>query len=451
MYIQRKRWRMDRRTFLRAAGVSLGLPWLEAMGGLSASVTNAGSMASTEIPRRAYFAFIGFFHPDNIPKDTGLNYTLTPTLSPLAPYKNECTVFSGMRSFLGGHGAQTCFLSGMNGHNNGLLLPSVDQQIADFYQGLTRYPSLVLCGTDRSQLSYSLNKTPILGEQDPKAVFERLFLVENAKQLKARENEMARADSVLDLVKDRATVLKKKLGKDDRATLDQYFTSIRDLEQRINIDRAWLDKPKPAVKAKPDDFALDKIPDATYGQDGPGMRKYLQLMFDVIVLALQTDSTRVVSHSPKGEGGPVFKEETNYTKGDWHSLSHAALGEIESPKVFMKIDRVYMGLWAYFLGKLKSVKEGDGTLLDHTMVAWGTTNGGGGAHGRDNLPVILCGGSGLGIKHQGHVIKKDVMIGDVWQTMVSRIAKAGPAGLENMPIPKDFQGGQAKGNIKEVL
>jgi hypothetical protein len=100
-----------------------------------------------------------------------------------------------------------------------------------------------------------------------------------------------------------------------------------------------------------------------------------------------------------------------------------------------------MEYWAYFVGRLKSVKEGQGTLLDHTMAAWATTNGAGG-HGRDDLPIILCGGAGLGIKHQGHVRKKGTMVGNVWQTMIDRIG---------MPLPKDFQGGQANGVVSELL
>jgi hypothetical protein len=135
----------------------------------------------------------------------------------------------------------------------------------------------------------------------------------------------------------------------------------------------------------------------------------------------------------------VFKDRTKILH-DYHSLSHH--GQLpEKLKMWAEVDQVYMEFWAYFVGKLKSVKEGQGTLLDHTLAAWATTNGAGG-HGRDNLPLILCGGAGLGIKHQGHLVKKNVMIGNVWQTMVDRIG---------MPVPKDFQGGQADGVISEVL
>jgi hypothetical protein len=419
--------------------VALPLPWLEAMGVRSASVTNAGAITTAEIPRRAYFSNWGFFEVGaGIPKDNGPNYTPTPTLSPLAPYKNDCTVISGLRAFSGGHSQQLCLLTGMNTPTNGMKLASVDQQIADYYQGQTRVPSLVLSIDRRPLLSWSRNKTPVNPEVSPKAVFDRLFGVEDDQARNGRRAAMAHTGSILDRVKDQAKRLEKKLGKDDRATVEQYFTSIREFEERIEIDRAWLDKPKPNVAA-PDFGAGSLEKDALLNDDGTRMRQYLKLMFDVIVLAFQTDSTRVISHFPKGEAGPVFKDRTKIAH-DYHSLTHH--GQLpEKLAAWAVVDQIYMEYWAYFIGKLKSVREGQGTLLDHTLAAWATTNGVGG-HGRDSLPVILCGGAGLGLKHQGHVVKKNTMVGNVWQTMVDRIG---------MSLPKDFQGGQANGVISELL
>jgi hypothetical protein len=439
MNIQRKNWQMSRRTFLRAAGVSLSLPWLEVMGANSASLSNAGIMAPGEIPRRAYFSNWGFFEAlAATPKDAGVDYTLTPTLSPLAPYKGDCTVLSGMRAFTGGHNQQACLLTGMNSPSNGMKLVSVDQQIADYYQGQTRVPSLVLSHHRLPTLSWSRNKTPINPENSPKAVFDRLFAVENEETRNERRTGMAHTSSILDRVREQAKSLEAELGRDDRATLDQYFTSIRDFEERIEIDRAWLDKPKPEVA--PMDFGKNPAEkQAMVNDDGTSMRNYLKLMFDVIVLAFQTDSTRVVSHFPKGEDGPVFKDRTKIPH-DYHTLTHH--GQLpEKLAMWAQVDQVYMEFWAYFIGRLKSVKEGHGTLLDHTMASWATTNGLGG-HSRDHLPVILCGGAGLGIKHQGHLVKTDVMVGDVWKTVVDRIG---------MPMPADFQGGQARDVIKEIL
>src|SRR5436190_8532237 len=197
MDAQNRSWRIGRRTFLRAAGVALPLPWLEAMGAASASVTNAGEITPAEIPRRAYFSNWGFFEvAAGIPQDTGLNYTPTPTLAPLAPYKNDCTVFSGLKAFSGGHYQQLCLLTGMNTPSNGVKLVSVDQQIADFYQGQTRVPSLVLSIERKPTLSFSRNKTPVNPEVSPKAVFDRLFGVENEQTRNERRNAMAQTASI---------------------------------------------------------------------------------------------------------------------------------------------------------------------------------------------------------------------------------------------------------------
>ena len=258
MGTQSRSWQMHRRTFLRAAGVALPLPWLEAMGARSTSVTNAGEITAAEIPRRAYFSNWGFFEvAAGVPKDTGVNYTPTPTLAPLAPYKNDCTVLSGLRAFSGGHYQHACLLTGMNTPTNGVKLVSVDQQLADFYQGQTRVPSLVLSIERKPALSFSRNKTPINPEVSPKAVFDRLFGVEDEQTRNGRRDAMAHTSSILDRVKDQAKSLEKQLGKNDRATVEQYFTSIRDFEERIKIDRAWLDKPKPEVA--PMDFGKGSL------------------------------------------------------------------------------------------------------------------------------------------------------------------------------------------------
>jgi hypothetical protein len=439
MYIQRKRWRLNRRTFLRAAGVSLALPWLEAMGLRSHEVANAGSLTDAEMPRRAYFSNWGFFEVGaGIPSDTGLNYTLTPTLEAMRPHKSEFTLLSGMRTFTGGHGAMPCLLTGMNSKENGFKLVSVDQQIAEFYRGQTRVPSLVLSIDRQPMLSWSRNQTPIAPENSPRAVFDRLFRVEDAQAVAANRNRMDDESSILDRVRDQARQLERQLGRDDRATLEQYLNSVREVEERIQIDRAWLNRPKPRVE--PMDFGAEPSErQAMLNDDGTGMRRYLRLMFDVIVLAFQTDSTRVVSHFPKGQDGPVFRDRTRIPH-DYHALTHHGYQE-DKLRWWAQVDGMYVDFWAYFIGKLKSVREGNATLLDRTMAAWATTNGVGG-HGRDNLPVMLCGGSSLGIRHQGHVVKRNVMVGNVWQTMVDRLG---------MPIPRNFQGGQANGLVGEVL
>ena len=449
MNINANNWRLPRRTFLKGLGATIALPWLEVMSASAKSVTNAGSMAASEIPRRAMFTYwgLGLEIRNFTPPDTGKNYTLTSSLQPLAPFKDDCTIMTGLRSYSGGHGSCCCMLTGINTFRNGKTLISVDQQLADFHGSKTRYPSLVL-GTVRETgfgsaapmtLSWSRNNTPITPENRPEVLFEKLFGSEDNKTLANAKQAFAERGSLLDSVREQASALQRRVGKNDQERLDQYFTSIRDLETRIKVEGEWLDRPKPKV-AKPD-FGPGSPRDRIHG-DGQGYREYTRMMFDMVALAFQTDSTRVVSHIPRTEGD----EAHCYTyltgsKWDLHTITHHNEQE-DKLAMWRKLDALYIEEWAYFLGKLKSVKEGSGTLLDNTLAAWATTNGGYNAHDLAQLPLILCGGAGLGVKHQGHLIQKDVHLANVWQTMATRIG---------MPIPQNFQGGEAKGVISELV
>jgi hypothetical protein len=381
------------------------------------------------------------------PPDTGKNYTLTPALKPLAPFKDDCTVMTGLKSYSGGHGSCCCLLTGLNTVSNAMTLTSVDQQLAGYHGSKTRFPSLVL-GTMRETgfggaspmtLSWSKNQTPITPENRPEVLFEKLFGSEDNNSLATAKKALARRGSLLDSIKDQAAALKRRVGKDDRETLEQYFTSIHDIEDRIKVEGEWVDRPKPKVDRP--DFGKGSPRDRIAG-DGKGYSEYTRLMFDMIALAFQTDSTRVVTHIPRTERDEA-KCYGYLTKSKWdlHSITHH--NEQEDKLVFwQQLDQLYFAEWAYFLGKLKSVKEGNGTLLDNTMAAWATTNGGTNAHDSNQLPLILCGGSALGVKHQGHLVKKDMPVANVWQTMVSKVG---------MPLPADFQGGLAKEVVKELV
>ena len=449
MNIQTNQWRMERRTFLKGLGACVALPWLEAMSAQAQNITTAGSMAAGEIPRRAMFTYwgLGLEIRGFTPPDTGRNYTLTPSLQPLAPYKDDCTVMTGLTAYSGGHGSCSCLLTGVNTPRNGQVLTSLDQQLAGFHGSATRFPSLVL-GTVRETgfggpfpmtLSWSRNRTPITPENRPEVLFEKLFGSEDNNTLAAAKLALAQRGSLLDSIKEQAAALQRRVGKDDKERLEQYFTSIRDLEDRIKVEGEWIDRPKPKV-ARPD-FGVGSPRDRIAG-DGRGYSEYTRLMFDMIALAFQTDSTRVVSHIPRTEGDEA--QCYNYlTKSKWnlHGITHH--DEAEDKILFWRqLDALYMAEWAYFLGKLKGVKEGAGTLLDNTMAAWATTNGGFGAHDSNMLPLILCGGSALGLKHQGHLVQKDVPLANVWKTVANKVG---------LPLPDNFQGGQAKGVINEII
>ena len=250
---------------------------------------------------------------------------------------------------------------------------------------------------------------------------------------------MAQRASLLDSIKEQAAALQRQVGTADRERLEQYFTSIRDLEERIKVEGEWIDRPKPKVPRP--NFGQGSPRDRIAG-DGRGYSEYTRLMFDMIALAFQTDSTRAVSHIPRTEGDEA-RCYGYLTKSKWdlHTITHNAQ-EDDKIAMWRKLDSMYLAEWAYFLGKLKSVKEGNGTLLDNTMAAWATTNGGPNAHDSKMLPLILCGGKSLGLKHQGHLLKTDMPIANVWQTVVNRVG---------MPMPENFQGGIATGVVKELV
>ena len=441
---------LPRRTFLKGAGITLALPWLDAMSVRADSVTTAGSIAAGETPRRAVFCFygLGINGREFTPVETGPDYTVTPILKPLEALRSNFTVVSGLKlTHSGGHVGDRTFLTGTNTRSAGAKLRvSCDQELAAVIGRQTRFPSLTL-GIKRGTgfgsyydqtLSWSPSGTPIPSENRPHVLFDQLFRQDTADTLNAREAEFVRRTSVLDSLREEARHFSGSLGVEDRRKLEEYLTGIRDLERRMQAEKDWLRKPKPSVPSlefgkeqglDPDKSSLD-------------YRRYQRLMYDVIALALQTDSTRVISYLPRMDG----QDGT----GSWHDMGnpynyHEMTHHGEDPdklKWFTQSDIWYMEDWAYFLNKLQSIKEGDGTLLDHTLVAYGSSGGSINAHHNHHLPTMLAGGSRLGIKHQGHIIKEDVRLGNLWSTIFDRL---------QVRLPANFQGGEADGIIQELV
>ena len=445
-----KPWSIDRRTFLRGAGVAMALPLLEAMSPRSVWADTAGEISAAETPRRSVFCMwgLGINGRDFTPAAAGLDYQTTPILQPLERHRRDCTVVSGLKlTHSGGHGGDRTFLTGTNTHDSSSKLRiSCDQEIAQAIGNQTRYSSLVLgirrgTGFGNPQdntLSWSRSGTPIPAENRPHVLFDQLFRPETADTLAQREAEFARRASVLDSVRAEAKTLTARLGKVDREKLDEYFTGIRDLEKQMQEEKSWLHKPKPAVEAP--EFGDAQKLDPTKGS--LDYRRYQRLMYDVITLALQTDSTRVISYLARmdnSDGTGAFKGEGN--PYGYHEMTHHG-EDADKLKWWTKADTWYMEEWAYFLDRLRSVKEGNGTLLDHTMLVWGSTGGTINAHNNHHLPAILCGGSRLGVKHQGHIVKNDEYLGNLWQTMLS---------VMGVPVSENFQGGEASGVIKELI
>jgi hypothetical protein len=445
---------ISRRALLRGAGVALALPWLESMSSLASAADTAGGIAESERPKRAIFTMwgLGVNGRDYTPAKFGHDWEATPILKPVSHLRDKFTIISGLKlTYSGGHAGDRTFLTGTATHKaDTRLLISADQELAEAIGKATRFPSLVLgihrgtgfgSGTIDKTLAWTRGGTPIPAENRPHILFDKLFRAERPEEIAARKAGSSRTGSVLDAVREEAKRLQNRLGKEDLAKLDEYFTSVREVEQNIATDLAWLDKPKPEVAAIDFGKNVQALDPELQAKGNFDYRRYQRLMFDVITLALQTDSTRVINYYARrdlSDGTHCYAY-----KGcpyGYHEMTHHG-EEPDKLKWLTTVDTWYMEDWAYFIEKLSSVKEGDGTLLDHTMLVWGSTGGTENAHNNTNLPMMLVGGQKIGIKHQGHLLKQDVRLGNLWQTMF---------GAMGVKVPANFQGGEADGVIKEI-
>lgn len=422
--------RLPRRAFLRGTGVALGLPYLEAM-----MPSNALAAPVADVPPRIgmFYFGTGMNMRQFTPEDDGPDYTATRILKPLDPHRGHYTVLSN--TFLakgGGHdGAYPFSTSIANGEKQSI---SPDQIAAKVIGAETRFDSLQMSvdrGTNYGSqalatISWNEQGVPLAAENDPKVLFEQLFLPDNDQQKQQQKGNFRRRGSILDLVREDAKQVNGKLGTTDRQQLEQYFNSVRELERRLERRVDWADRPKPVPQLD----GLHDYSDPMPGPEGNGdylYDDYAKMMYDLIVLALQTDSTRVISYVVRKElAGGVYPE-FNVSKG-YHSLTHHG-NDPQNLEELAKVDTIYMSHWAYFLDRLRSVKEGDGTLLDHTVL--GLSSGMGFEHSKDNLPTILSGGSALGIAHQGHLkLSEQMPLASLWQTMLDRVG---------VPIQGEFQ------------
>ncbi len=373
---------------------------------------------------------------------------MTPILKPLEKHREDFTVVSGLKlTHSGGHSGDRTFLTGTNTHKSGAKLRiSADQELAEAVGRETRFRSLSLgirrgTGFGNPQdntLSWSKSGTPIPAENRPHILFDKLFRPDTPESLAQREAEFARRTSILDSVREEAKRMENSLGKVDQEKLDEYLTGIRDLEASMQEEKDWLYKPKPQVEGI--DFGDEQGLDPERGK--LDYSRYQRRMFDVITLALQTDSTRVIAYQPRmdnSDGTGAFKSKGN--PYGYHTMTHHG-EDADKLKWWTFSDVLYMEEWAYFLNKLKNVQEGEGTLLDNTMAVYSSTGGTINAHNNHHLPAILCGGKGLGVQHQGHIQQEDAYLGNLWQTMF---------GFMGVEIPDNFQGGEADGVIKSLV
>ena len=383
----------SRRTFLRASGVALALPLLEAMRPAFSRAANAAPG-----PRRMLGICnnLGLVPDRFFPTGAGRDYALSPYLEVLAEHRNDFTVFSGVShpDVDGGHPADNCFLTaaphpGSGGFRNTM---SLDQFAAQQIGHLTRFPSMTL-GVNVSQGMRSLSWTGggvlIPCEDKASDVFKKLFLRGTPEQVKAQLRKLELGRSIMDAVADQTRSLQRDLGARDRERLDQYFTGVRDLEKRLDAAKEWEHQPKPVVKTE-----MPADPD-----DPRDYMEKVQLMYQMARLAFETDSSRAITLMPDSVNSPVLDiEGTDITDG-YHSLSHHGksakkLAQLEA------IDRAHMRLPGELFAALKDANEGGDALLDRTMILYGSNLGNANTHVTTNLPVLFAGG---GFKYGQHL------------------------------------------------
>ncbi len=402
---------LSRRQVLRGAGSLVALPALESLGFRRFAQAAATSLNGPS--KRCVFMSIGFgvtketWYPDI--NQTGAKYELSEGLSPLARHKSDITVVQGCSNQFANeaHWGSTFWLTGANRYSvpgqNMANTISADQVVAQNLGQDTRFSSIQLNSSaveghgPGQSLAWDARGKPMAGHDDPVQVFHKLFSSDDMP-LEQRQAAIAENRSVLDAVLSQGKRVQRGLSREDTDKLDEYFQGIRDIETRLNKDEAWLEVPK--VKAP-------------LGEPDPGLKgkAEIEIMQDLIVAALQTDSTRSLTYRMPGQSLLQSLD----VKPSSHNVSHYSPGErMEASKLR---DKTHSELLARLIDKLKATKEADGSsLFDHTAVAFGSNISS--IHYLTNCPTVLTGG-GANVKLGQHlVLEKDTPLCNVWLTML---------------------------------
>ena len=402
---------IPRRAFLRGIGATLALPLLDGM--VPAFATKLDTAANP--PPRLSFVYTpnGMNMAEWSPAAEGAAYELSPTLEPLAAFRDQFLVLSGLNNNSGnalpGEGesapherAGAVFLTGVHPKREGRVGISVDQIVAKELGKQTQVTSLELglhsnnvvgqCEKGWScaylnTLSWRTATTPLPVEYQPRAVFERLFGDSNSTDPAVRLARIRKDSSLLDSVTQATARLLKGLGPDDRARLGQYMDAVRDVERRIQMAEEQSSRELPVLDRP------SGVPST--------FEEHAKLMFDLQVLAYQTDMTRVITFM-------LGREQSNRTFREigipdvHHALSHHRNDPDKLEKIF-QIDVYHSRLFAYFLEKLRSTPDGEGSLLDHLMIIYGSSLSDGNEHLLQNLPLLLVGGGGGQLQGGRHI------------------------------------------------
>ncbi len=430
---------LSRRALLRGLGVTLALPGLESLAPPVANASQAGGGA----PRRMAYIFVpnGVHIPDWVPESTGFGYRLPYILEPLATARDDLLVLSGLTHDKGranGDGpgdharSASVFLTGAqprktDGSNIRVGI-SVDQYAARRIGHETRLPSLELgCEAGRSagncdsgyscayssNISWSSETTPVGKEVNPRLAFERLFSqAESGEDVKSRRQRLARRKSVLDYVAGDARKLQSQLGRNDQRKLDEYLSGVRQVERQI--EHSELESQQPGA-------AELEIPEGV----PPEYADHIRLMLDMMVLAFQTDSTRIATMMFANAASNRDYRHIGVPDGH-HDLSHHGGDPTKHAKI-REINRFHVTQLAYFLRRLKSIPEGDATLLDNSMILYGSALSDGNRHNNENMPILLAGRGGGTIDPGRHVaFPTETPLCNLFLSMLERMGTPAP-------------------------
>jgi hypothetical protein len=384
--LNRKRSR-NRRMVLRGMGVSLTLPLLDSLMPRTAfgaaPPANAQRMAVVTVP---FGMVVEQFHPTEV----GADYKLAPTLEPLKDVRQDFTVFSNLdHDVRGGHAANHTLLSGVKsteraGYRDGNL--TVDQRAAELVGHNTRYPSLVFW---KDGMNFTRTGVRVPAIAKPSDAFKLMFVDDTDAQKKFNQASIESNGSILDAILEDARGLNGELGSDDRKKLEEYFASIRETEKKLAMAEGWIDRPKPQVE----EAGMEKVADGT--RDEKIGDNLVEVWLELLFLALQTDSTRVVSMAVENGNWGLDGVTDSY-----HTLSHHGQRE-ESLSQLAIIEKHFMTNLAKFIERMKTTMQPGGeSLLDTTQILFGSGLGSGSRHSNTNLPLILAGG---GWKHGQHI------------------------------------------------
>ncbi len=363
---------LTRRTFLRAGGVAIALPMMESLTPLAGAVDGKKFVKRMVCLSNNY----GIYQKAFFPAQSGRDYELSPTLQPLQKHREDFTVFSNLdHGLTGGHACVPTFLNGIrpdmaSSFPEGNI--SVDQRAAEFVGAATRYPSMTLKVKANNQTSFTRTGVQV-PSIDVTAMYRKLFLEDSAEAKKQGRLRLKRHGSILDAVLDKAKAVNRELGKQDQQKFAEYLDSVRGLEKKIDQQHPWLDRPKPKTEmAEP--------------RPAPQTADEMKIMMELMALAIETDSTRVMTLSSGFANGDFGLQ------GGYHGFSHH--GELPEKTGALKlIEGNQIAQMAYLIELLKAKQDtiNGGTLFDHTMILFGCGMATG-THSCKNMPLVLAGG-----------------------------------------------------------